>query len=282
MRFGLNCLLRYFVISEHGSVCFGEVRQGLFNFDFERLALVLPILERASTVTIVLIVVHLGVFVHKCSQVCTALPQLPHSVTKRTTSTIAYALTEALSFFLDRGLNCRLPHESRSFILLEPVRLSPVALLVLLLYLSCTPLFNCLVSVLDRQPQVEDVTDELTLIRHYLIICYCEGDVCRSVLEELLHRNRGLVVESASEDLQHEVQECLLDEWSVIEADGAGLELIECGEGTLDDTRLPYEEFINCLRVVSEEILENLDVDCGCSLCKIFGPDVGRVTDLLE
>ena len=150
-------------------------------------------------------------------------------------------------------------------------------MLQLNLHLSCSPLFDCLVSVLNCEPQVKDVADELTLIRHYLLICRCEGDVCRSILEELLHRNWCLVVESASEDLQHQVQERLFDEWCVVEANSASLELIKCGEGTLDLTRLSYEEFINWLGVVSEEILENLDVDCGRSLCKTIKQGVNHL-----
>ena len=59
----------------------------------------------------------------------------------------------------------------------------------------------------------------------------------------------------------------MLDKRRVIEADGASLKLIKRCEGTLDKTRLPYEEFIDRLRISSEEILKNLDVDYRCSLC---------------
>ena len=57
------------------------------------------------------------------------------------------------------------------------------------------------------------------------------------------------------------MQERLLDQRRIVEADGAGLQLIECCEGTLNQTRLPHEEFINCLRIVSKKVLKNLDVD---------------------
>ena len=83
----------------------------------------------------------------------------------------------------------------------------------------------------------EDVDDELTFVRYGLfveLVASWVRQVGRCVLEELRHRDRGLIIKTTPEYLQHQMEEGLFNERPIIVSNCSSLKLIESLKRTLN------------------------------------------------